>query len=218
METINIPASFQNKVTSFLEARLVIYQFLRFVCIGFLNTALNFLILNTLSKALGISQGFSLGAVGVVGFSAAVIQSYLWNRTWTFGSEVGVSLWRNVVRLIFVGLLGFLGVIFVFVGSRFSAPWLFYLTLLIVYLVFEAMLWRHFGFHMSDWDHAGHSFLIFFVVTLVGLGINISLISVISSNLHLTHTDLDKNIAAALATLVSLFWNFVGYKVFVFKK
>jgi putative flippase GtrA len=218
MENLNTSTNLQQKITSFLETHIVIYQFLRFACIGFLNTALNFLILNTLSKALNINQGLPLGAVEALGFAAAVVQSYLWNKTWTFGNEQGVTLWRNVIRLVFVGLLGFLGVVFVFVGSRFSAPWVFYLAILVIYLIFESVLWRHFGFHMSDWDHAGHSFLIFFVVTLVGLGLNVALISVVSSNLHLTHTDLDKNIAAALATGVSLFWNFVGYKIFVFKK
>ncbi len=210
--------TFQAKVTGFLEKQPVIYQFLRFACIGFLNTALNFLILNSVSKFLHIERGWSLGGVSAVSFCAAVIQSYIWNRTWTFGSETGVTIWKNVTRLILVGALGFIGVIFVLIGSRFSAPAIFYTMALVVYLIFESVLWKGFGFHLSDWDHEGHSFLIFFVVTLIGLGINVSLISVISANLHLTGSDLDKNIAAALATGVSLFWNFVGYKVVVFRK
>ncbi len=98
---------FHKKVTGFLERKPVIYQFLRFGCIGFLNTALNFLILNTVSKALGITEGWPLGGVAALAFVGAVIQSYTWNRTWTFGRETGVSLWQNVVRLFFVGLLIF---------------------------------------------------------------------------------------------------------------
>lgn len=215
----NLPQqNLEQKVTGFLESRPVIYQFLRFACIGFLNTALNFLVLNTVSKALNISQGLPLGLVAAAAFSLAVVQSYLWNKTWTFGAETGVSLWKNVVRLATVGILGIVAIIFVLIGSRASAPATFYFGVLVVYLILEGVIWRVFGFHMSDWHHEGHSFLVFFIVTLIGLGINSGLITVISSHLHLTHTDLDKNIAAVLATGVSLFWNFTGYKVVVFKK
>jgi putative flippase GtrA len=210
--------SFAQKITGFLERKPVIYQFLRFVCIGFLNTGLSFLVVNTVSKFLNISQGWRFGAVVGLGFVAAVIQSYPWNKTWTFGGETGVSLWKNLVRLFWVGLLGALAIIFVLIASTFSAPAWLYLVALAIYLLIEDFLWKSYGFHMSNWDHQGNYFLIFFTITLIGFGINSSLSSVISSNLHLTHTDLDKNIAVALATGVSLFWNFVGYKVVVFKK
>ena len=209
---------FAGKITGFLERFPVIYQFLRFGCIGALNTGLNFLILNTLSKALGVSQGWPLGGVEVVAFVGAVIQSYFWNRTWTFGSEQGVSIIKNFIRLVMVGALGFLAFVFVLIGSKFFAPWYFFAIELVVYLVFESALWRTFGFHISDWNHESHSFFIFFLVTLIGLGINTVLVSVISLHLHLTHTDLDKNISAFLAVCVSLFWNFIGYKLIVFKK
>lgn len=221
MENIVTPIganTFEQKVTGFLEKRPVIYQFLRFACIGFLNTALNFLVLNTISKALNIKEGLALGGVAAIAFSMAVIQSFLWNKTWTFGSETGVTMWRNVIRLITVGALGAITILFVLVGSKASAPAIFYFGILIAYLILEVVVWRVFGFHMSDWHNDGHSFIVFFIVTLIGLGINAGLVTVISSNLHLTNTDLDKNIAAVLATGVSLFWNFTGYKVIVFKK
>lgn len=211
-------SGFSQKITTFLETHSIIYQFLRFVCIGLLNTGLSFLVVNAISKFLNISQGWQLGAVVGVGFVCAVIQSYPWNRTWTFGGEMGVTLWKNLMRLMMVGALGALSLVFVLFASRFSAPAAFYLIIIIIYLIAENLLWRHFGFHMSDWDHVGHSFVIFFIVTLIGLAINSSLSSVISTHVHLTATDLDKNIAVALATGVSLFWNFVGYKLLVFKK
>jgi putative flippase GtrA len=213
-----INKGFKEKVTSFLEKRTVVYQFLRFGCIGLLNTALNFLVLNTVSKALNISKGLELGGIAAIAFSLAVVQSYLWNKTWTFGAEVGVSLWKNVIRLLSVGALGAVTIIFVLIGSRLDAQAVYYFGVLVVYLLLEGVVWRVFGFHMSDWHHEGHSFIVFFLVTLIGLGINSGLVSVISTHLHLTNTDLDKNIAAVLATGVSLFWNFTGYKVVVFKK
>ena len=221
MESVVTPQlnnGLSGKITGFLEHYPVVYQFLRFGCIGVLNTALNFLILNSISKLLNISKGWELGAIDILSFSISIIQSYLWNRTWTFGGETGVSLIRNFIRLILVGLLGALAVIMVLFGSHASAPWYYYFGILAVYLIFESIMWKGFGFHMADFNHESHSFVIFAAVTFIGLAINVGVVSVISANLVLTHTDLDKNIASILATLVSLFWNFVGYKVVVFKK
>ncbi len=209
---------FHQAITGFLENHSIIYQFLRFGCIGFLNTGLNFLVVNIISKFLGISEGWKYGAIVGVGFICAVVQSYPWNKTWTFGGETGVSFWKNLVRLFCVGALGFVALVFVAFASQMSAPAYVYLIFLVVYLTVEEVFWKSFGFHVSDWDHVGHSFLIFFIVTGIGFFINSGLSAVLSTHIHLVHTDLDKNIATALATGVSLFWNFVGYKVIVFKK
>jgi putative flippase GtrA len=214
----NQPTTFQDSITKLLERYAIVYQFLRFAAIGFINVALNFLILNGISKAMGISQGLPLGAVEAVAFVFALVQSYLWNKTWTFGGEQGVSLWKNVLRLVLVGAVGVLSILFVLVGSKFSAPPVYYFGILLVFLICQIVLWRTFGFHTSTTGHVGTSFLAFFIVTLVGFGINVGLVSLISLHLHITHTDLDKNLAAVAATAVSLFWNFFGYKVVVFKK
>lgn len=196
-----------------------ISQFLRFACIGLLNTGLDFLILNAISKSLGITQGWALGAVDFVSFTAALIQSYLWNRTWTFGGEQGIDWVKNLTRLVKVGCLGGMAILGVLIGSWFSAPAIYYVVFLAIYLMIESVLWRSFGFHLSDWNHERHSFVVFLVITLVGLMINVSLVSLISVHWHLTQTpDLNKNIAKVLATVVSLFWNFFGYKLVVFKK
>lgn len=209
----------EQKVSGLLEKFPVVYQFLRFGCIGVLNTGLNFLILNGISKALGINQGFKLGAVSVIGFAAAVVQSYLWNRTWTFGSEQNVTIFKNFIRLVQVGILGSLGVILVILGASQQAQPIYYVGVLFVYLILETVLWKHFGFHLSDWNHEGHSFFVFFAVTLIGLLINTTLVSVISVYWQpFTNLDLNKNVAVILATGVSLFWNFIGYKLVVFKK
>lgn len=206
------------KISDLAARRPVILQFLRFACIGLLNTALDFLVLNTISKALGITQGIPLGVINFISFTMAVIQSYLWNRTWTFGSEVA-RLTTNVYRLVLVGALGAVFLLLAIAASKFSSPWYYYFGLLIIYLVFESFLWRMFGFHLSDWNHESHSFMIFFIVTFIGLAINVSLVSYVSVNLHLTQiADLDKNIAKVIATAVSLFWNFAGYKLIVFRK
>lgn len=208
-------------LANFLRTKtgLTIFQFFKFACIGLLNTALNFLILNAISKAMGIDKGVGLAVIDYFSFSMAVIQSYLWNRTWTFGGEQDVRLLKDFFRLVLVGALGAIAIIFVLVGSKYSQPWYYYAGVLAIYLVIESLLWRRFGFHMSNWNHEGHSFAIFFVVTFVGLNINAWLTAFFSVHIELTQTvDLNKNIAVVLATCISLFWNFIGYKVLVFKK
>ena len=61
----------------------------------------------------------------------------------------------------------------------------------------------------------------FITVSVIGFFINVGLASIIiylfSSTTLVTPEQL-ANIAAATATAVSLFWNFFGYKLFVFKK
>jgi len=140
------PIPWHSKITHFLERMPVVYQFLRFACIGFLNTGLSFLVVNTISKFFGISQGWKLGVIVGIGFVCAVIQSYPWNRTWTFGGEQGVTLWNNLVRLCMVGALGVIALAFVLVASRLSAPAVSYLIFLVIYLIAENVLWQHFGF------------------------------------------------------------------------
>lgn len=62
----------------------VIPQFAKFVAVGFLNTAIDFGILNLLSRASGITAGFIIGGVNLPGFLVAVFNSYLWNKFWVF--------------------------------------------------------------------------------------------------------------------------------------
>lgn len=209
---------FYNKIQKVLESRHLIFQFLRYAAIGFLNTALNFLIFNIFSKALNINQGLPLGLVASLAFVAAVVQSYFWNRTWTFGNEAGVSVLENLKRLFLVGLLGLLTLVIIFVASKLSAVWEFYLLPALIYFLFEWFFWKNFGFHKAKFTHPNHSFMTYFGVTFIGLLINAGLVAVISSNLRLTGGDLDKNIAATVATIVSLIWNFTSYKLVVFKQ
>lgn len=63
-------------------------------------------------------------------------------------------------------------------------------------------------------------FLIFLAVTLIGLGLNTGIVYVMTTfvpNLIESRT-LWVNFAKVLATIVSLVWNFTGYKLIVFKK
>jgi putative flippase GtrA len=199
-------------------------QILRFVAIGFLNTALDFIILNLVTKTLGISSGLKLGSINVIGFSAAVMQSYVWNRYWAFSTNPkDAQFARNVIRLILVGGLGAAAMVVVLAGVHFSVGPIFYLPVLVVFLMAELVLWYLFGLHLSKPSgSSSRQFTAFLIVSIIGLLINSILIAVFShifshGALAGMNSDSIKNIAKILATVASLVWNFIGYKVAVFK-
>lgn len=134
-------------------------QLAKFAAVGFLNTALDFGILNLLSAATGVTAGIVVGGVNIPGFSIAVLNSYFWNKLWVFRGQDQ--------------------------GSMF------------------------------------HDFPKFFGVTFVGLLINSGIIvalTTLSEPVLGLSEQAWLNAAKAGATIVSLIWNFAGYKFFVFKK
>ncbi len=63
-------------------------------------------------------------------------------------------------------------------------------------------------------------FITFFAVTLIGLAINSAILFILTTFVHpivVTNSAQWANIAKVLATAVSLIWNFVGYRVIVFR-
>ena len=65
------------------------------------------------------------------------------------------------------------------------------------------------------------NFLTFAVVTLIGLSINTGVVYILTTYVQpilVTSPTLWANLAKVLATILSLIWNFTGYKLIVFKK
>lgn len=201
----------------------IILQLLRFAAIGALNTALDFIIFNYVTKSYNVTSGVMLGVLGVFGFIAAIVQSYAWNRAWAFHSNT-VSSFQNAVRLFLVGGLGAAAFLAVVIGAANGALPLFYLLILAAFLISEAALWLLFGLSISDeGPSVTHQLSLFILVSLIGLVINISIIAIASHLLapsmgESVNEDTVKNISKAMATGVSLIWNFMGYKLLVFKR
>lgn len=212
-----------NKITTLLRAKPVIIQLLRFAAIGSLNTALDFVILNYVTKSFDVTSGVTLGILNVISFSAAIIQSYFWNRAWAFAESSGVSVFQNFLRLMFVGGLGFLAFAGVIIGAAYDASNIFFLLILVAFVIIQACLWKAFALRFGQHQGAGTQFATFLIVSLVGLLIN-STIVVIASNfitpyLEFTiNADTIKNVAKICATAFSLVWNFIAYKLIVFKR
>ena len=79
-------------------------------------------------------------------------------------------------------------------------------------------------FWNKDWVFTGGkkaNFITFLVVTLVGLSINTAIVYILTTFVSPVLVGSDRlwaNFAKVLATVLSLIWNFSGYKLIVFKK
>jgi putative flippase GtrA len=205
-----------NPFANLLKRYPIIMQILRFVAIGFLNTGLSFVIANLISKYFGIVEGNALGYSSAIGFLCATFQSYFWQKYWAFGEQTA-SLLQNFLRLVWVGLVGVLTLVMVYLGSQFGAAYFYYIVVLIIFFIAQYALWHAFGFGGKT---GGQNLVLsFFIVSLIGFLINFFISSRFSAAVHLiANPDLNKNLALVVATCVSLIWNFIGYKLFVFKK
>jgi len=67
-----------------MDIKKLIVQFSKFVVVGFINTAIDFGVLNLLMYVSGVKEGALLFVLNIVSFSVATANSYLWNKYWTF--------------------------------------------------------------------------------------------------------------------------------------
>lgn len=136
----------------------VFAQIGKFASVGVLNTLIDFGVLNALSLAFQVFSGPMVALFNAIGFIVANINSYAWNKYWTFqnASRKGAAEILQFFAVSVVGILLNTGIVY---GATtfMSAPG---------------------GISASQWENA----------------------------------------AKLIATVVSLVWNFFGYKFFVFKQ
>lgn len=145
--------------SALVSRRIKIFlQIAKFCATGGLNTLLNLGVLNALIAFTGYAAGIWYAVFYAIAFIIANINSYIWNRYWTFGS-------RDTANA------------------------------------------KEFGE--------------FFVVSLVGLGLSVAtavlVVNVLGAPAGISPARW-ANVGALAATVISLAWNFVGYKFIVFKK
>lgn len=203
----------------------MILELLRFGSIGVLNFSIHAIVVNMVSKHLGINEGLRLGIINISGFVVAVVQSYIWNRYWTFGKRATPDrLYKNFLRLVIVGVLGLAGFIFVMLGARAGALAYYYGIVLALYVAAEYGLWVLFGLSEHKASEVRLQFVKFLIISVIGLAINSVIVSIASTYLNnqdlalAGKEDIIKNVALVFANIISLVWNFIGYKLLVFKK
>ena len=80
------------------EAKKTLWQMAKFAIVGVLNTLVDFAVFQTLNLTLGWVY-----AAQVLGYTAGIINSYLWNSNWTFREQRTRSL-RELVLFLLVNI------------------------------------------------------------------------------------------------------------------
>ncbi|MFY9457568.1 MAG: GtrA family protein [Candidatus Spechtbacterales bacterium] len=82
------------------------YQFYKFILVGVLNTLLDLAVLNGLIVLTGIAIGWHFSLFKGASFTIAVVNSYFWNKFWTFRKKggVGASEFGQFLAVSLVGL------------------------------------------------------------------------------------------------------------------
>ena len=126
----------------------LIAQFVRFLGIGFINTAVDFAVFNFLTNYFQIFKGPQVGLFATLSFLTAVIHSYFWNRHLVFRKDsAGSNLLADLVQFAILGALGATAIIIIGFGTNKQYEPIFYLLLLFLLLVCEVIFW--FGFRIG---------------------------------------------------------------------
>lgn len=67
--------------------RVWVAQAAKYLIVGFLNTSIAFGVLNLGSLITGVYSGRGIILLNVLSFTSAFINSFFWNRLWTFGKS-----------------------------------------------------------------------------------------------------------------------------------
>lgn len=81
-------------------------QFIKFGIVGFMNTAIDFAVLNLLMWRTGIYEGEWILLFNAVSFSVAITNSYFWNKYWTFRAKGPAIAPVQMGQFLIVSLIG----------------------------------------------------------------------------------------------------------------
>lgn len=206
----------------FKKYQQLIYQFSRFLGIGFLNTGVDYSIINILIAVTTIASGPKFAVLKVISFSVAVIHSYYWNKYWAF-MKVQENFFNFLVKVAIAGITGVAIVAAAIYGSGRQFSSLYFVMLLLALFVAEAVLWRAFKLNLVvvEKQKNGEQFTLFIMVSIIGALFAAGIVWIMTSAVQPmfgANPRLWANIANAVSVVFVLFWNFFGYKLLVFKK
>lgn len=132
---------------------MISFQFIKFLIVGILNTIIDFTILNFLIWITEIYKGSMIAVFNTISFSSGIINSYIWNKYWTFHDRSSIPM--QFIKFFSIAIIG---------------------------LILNTMI-------------------VYSMATFITFNINPIFLA---------------NFAKTMATVVVVFWNFIGYKYLVF--
>lgn len=85
----------------------IIYQAAKFILVGSLNTFIDLGILNLFILLTSVASGYLFVTFKGISFTIAVINSYFWNKHWTFKSKEDKT-GKEFIQFIIVSVVGFI--------------------------------------------------------------------------------------------------------------
>src|SRR5690348_3715899 len=95
-----------DQVLAKANSQSVVAQFLRFVVVGIINTAINFIVLNLLSYIFHVTKGENIIWITAVAFIVATTNSYFMNKLWAFKDKSTGDGGRKPTLFLLVSLIG----------------------------------------------------------------------------------------------------------------
>ena len=132
---------------------LILWQAAKFVLVGILNTFVDLGVLNILMLITQISAGPLYSVFKGISFAVAVVNSYFWNKFWTFKKKSATSSpQKEFVQFSVVSLIGFainVGIASLVVnaiGPQFGIESKVIANLGAIAATFAAMAWNFLGY------------------------------------------------------------------------
>lgn len=98
-------------------------QIVKFGIVGVSNTVVDFAVLNFLMWVFKINSGTWMIVFNVAAFSLAVINSYIWNRYWTFKMKSREEVPEEFMKFLLISVVGvFINSGIVYSGTTFLTP------------------------------------------------------------------------------------------------
>jgi len=86
----------------------LVFQFGKFLVIGSSNFSIDFGILNLFINLTDIDRGILYSVFKATSFILASVNSYFWNKYWTFGDSEGKGMVKQFMKFFLVAVGGFL--------------------------------------------------------------------------------------------------------------
>jgi putative flippase GtrA len=134
-----------------MDIKKIVVQFSKFVVVGFINTAIDFGVLNLLMFATGIREGAILFVLNAISFSVATTNSYLWNKYWTFRDKDSAKV-VEIGQFLVVSIIGALinsGIVFAistFVDPMFGLSQAVWVNAAKVVATGISLIWNFLGY------------------------------------------------------------------------